>query len=640
VTQPHGSKVTLDSRGLTIDGQFRPLAAGEFEYWRHHSLYWRKILDTMKASGLEFVATFVCWDFHELTPGDFDFVGRTYPSRDLAGFIDACSDAGLQVLIRVGPIMDAEWPTRGPAPDVTPLERLHPDYLRRTREYLKALAPVLIPRLATRGGPVALVSIDNEAYFPYSTDIASDPSAGSIHVPYDAALVRSLYRGWLRERYQDSGQLASAWGQSGVSLDTAEEPIYASASLTETLDSFDFITASLKRSFSLQREMCDEIGIDVPIYTNMKQFTHYIDWREIESVVASHGLNLHMPNLWPGDQRLVASWYCRLLRALVRFPWAPEFQGATSIGLDDIFGILSPDQGRFTSLMAMALGLRGLCYYVFVERDDSHYAPISPIGKVRPQLAGFEQAIAVLKELRADKHCSEVGLLWSQDHHRCLVASRFPNWRNLYDIWIQMDEPKELGPWWDVFRDLHDSDVDFDIVPVDRELGDYKALIYAGPEFLRTEELERLGKWVEAGGKLVCTTTVPSRSLDSPASDLSPLAGTIGASGNLIYRPWGRIKSTLDGIGVESIIQSEVPGLWTFAYREESTFSLFVANVGSDPQLGQVKLGSRDGNRIIGRRARDITADQEWEVTSTQLWSEPPLLAPNEVRCIRIPIRS
>src|SRR6266566_3787644 len=180
--------VTLDERGLLIDGVFRPLAAGEFEYWRHHSLFWPRILRLMKASGLEFVATFVCWDFHEISRGEFDFVGRTYPSRDLAGFIDASAQAGLQVLIRVGPIMDAEWPSRGPAPDVTPLERLHPRYLERTREYLKALAPILVPRLVSHGGPVVLVSIDNEAYFPYSTDVESDPSAGSIHVPYDQEL--------------------------------------------------------------------------------------------------------------------------------------------------------------------------------------------------------------------------------------------------------------------------------------------------------------------------------------------------------------------------------------------------------------------------------------------------------------------
>ena len=639
MAESNAGKVTLDERGLVVDGHFRPLVAGEFEYWRHHTVFWPKILKLMKASGLEFVATFVCWDFHEIARGDFDFVGRTHPSRDLAGFIDASADAGLQVLIRVGPIMDAEWPSRGPAPDVTPLERLHPQYLERTREYLDALAPILLPRLVTRGGPVVLVSIDNEAYFPYSTDVESDPSAGSIHVPYDEELISRLYREWLRERYGSSQQLASSWQRPGLTIDAASEPQYLQASLTETLDSFDFITACLKRSFALQKQMCDEIGVDVPIYTNMKQFTHYIDWREIETVVASHGLNLHMPNLWPGDQRLVASWYCRLLRALVRFPWAPEFQGATSIGLDQVFGILSPEQGRFTSLMAMAFGLRGLCYYVFVERDDSHYAPISPIGKVRPQLAGFELAIRVLKELRPDRHICDVGLLWSQDHHRSLVASRFKNWRNLYDIWIHMDQPKELGPWWDTFRQLHEADIDFDIVPIDRGFGDYKALIYAGPDFVRREELERLAAWVQAGGRLICTSTVPRRSTESDSPDLGDIANRIASSPNLVYRPWGHIRATLESLPLESAIQSEVPGLWTFAYREEAAFSLFIANVGNEPQVGRVILGPTFRKLVEGLAARDVVAGEEWKATRN-LWSDAPTLQPNEIRCVRIPMRS
>src|ERR1051325_11607686 len=103
--QPADKKVTLDQRGLYIDGAFVPLISGEFEYWRHHTVFWRKILQHVKSSGLQLVATFVCWDFHEVVIGDFDFAGRTPPSRDLAGFIDACRDEGLKVLIRVGPII-------------------------------------------------------------------------------------------------------------------------------------------------------------------------------------------------------------------------------------------------------------------------------------------------------------------------------------------------------------------------------------------------------------------------------------------------------------------------------------------------------------------------------------------------------
>ena len=163
---PMHPRVELDEQGLRIDGEFHPLIAGEFQYWRNTSLFWPRILEVVHDSGLRLVASFVCWDFHEVSPGDFDFVGRTHPSRNLAHFIDLCGEQGLKLLIRVGPIMDAEWPTRGPAPDVARLERLHPTYLERTRQYIDALAPVIVPRLHTRGGPIVLLSVDNEGLFP------------------------------------------------------------------------------------------------------------------------------------------------------------------------------------------------------------------------------------------------------------------------------------------------------------------------------------------------------------------------------------------------------------------------------------------------------------------------------------------
>jgi beta-galactosidase GanA len=234
--------VTLDESGLRVDGQFRPLVSGQFEFWRHHSLHWRPILRVMRESGLEMVSTFVCWDFHEVAPHDFDFTGRTYPSRDLGGFIDLCAAEGLQVVMRIGPYIDAEWPTRGPAPDVAALERLHPRYQERTQEYVQALAPILVPRLAANGGPIVVMVLDAEIYFPRATSAATDTTSGYVPVPYDRDLVTSRYRSWLTRRYRDDTGLASAWSGADVSLATVTEPDYRRAGLSELLDSFDFMT--------------------------------------------------------------------------------------------------------------------------------------------------------------------------------------------------------------------------------------------------------------------------------------------------------------------------------------------------------------------------------------------------------------
>lgn len=625
--------IELGTQGLRINGHFRPLAAGQFEFWRHHSLYWRQILHEMKASGLDFVSTFVCWDFHEPALGDFDFVGRTHPSRNLAAFLDQCGDAGLGILVRIGPYIDAEWPTRGPAPDVATFERLDPRYQERTCQYVQALAPVLIPRLGSNGGPIVLIAIDCEAYFPRATSTAE---AGSVHVPYDDELIVGLYRKWLRQRYPQDQAIARVWQRPGLSVATATEPRYRQASLTETLDSFEFMTAAIRQAYDRLREVCIDAGlIGVPFYTSNKNMMHFIDWRNIEDTVDCHSFAHSMPLLWPGDQKLVASWYFRLFRARTKFCWAGEFHGGDFEARAHAFGVLTPEHTRFSSFLAMALGVRGLCYYMFVDRDNSVFSPISPLGQVRPRMAAFRDAIRVLKELRPDEHVASVGLLWSLDHHRCLAATRFDDWRNLSAICTEYAEPKELPPWWAVFRRLHELDVDFDIAPLDQLLDAYRVLIYAGPDFARREDLERLRRWVERGGKLLVVTALPDRT--ASGKDLSEITATIRENPNVISRSWGGWEGALDALGAPGGIQALSSGLWTFAYRHDEGATLFIANVSTTRRQARIRLGEAFLSDVQGATARDLLTDYAWKVTNEGLWAEgAPTLEAHEVRCIRL----
>src|ERR1700678_2459096 len=139
------------------------------EYWRINSVFWRRCLRAMKGAGLRQVSTFVCWDFHALDDGTLDFAGRTHPGRDLAGFIDLCGAEGFDVLLRLGPIIDGEWPTRGPIEEVCRLERIDPLYRERSEAYFRGVLEHIVPRLATQGGPVILVGLDNEPAFPMET---------------------------------------------------------------------------------------------------------------------------------------------------------------------------------------------------------------------------------------------------------------------------------------------------------------------------------------------------------------------------------------------------------------------------------------------------------------------------------------
>lgn len=626
--------VTLDARGLRVDGAPTPLIAGSMEYWRIISLRWRECLQAMRGAGLDLVSSFVCWDFHEVERGEFDFVGDTHPSRDLVGFIDACADEGFKFLLRVGPIIDAEWPTRGPAPDVCRLQRTDPVYRERTEEYLEALLEHITPRLAGAGGPIIMVAVDNEPYYPYATDDEADPSEGSIHVPYAKKEVLESYGDWLSLRYDGDDSLRKAWGDDSVSLSDPGEPDYDGSSSKAILDSFEFLTDMVAETYVWMRDFCRERGVNVPIYSNMKPLSQYIGWQQIEEeIVDSHGLGLFMSDMVPGEQALVTSWYIRLQRALTRFPWAAEFQSLAPMGQEEVFGILSDRHQRYITELSLALGLRGLSYYVFVERDDAYGAPISPLGKVRPRLDEVSKAIQTGKQLEADRTVAQVGLLWSYAHHRLAIADRIDRWENLHHVWIGMNSPQELPAWWEVFRELHEKDFDFAIVPMSNADPEPKVLIYAGPDEVRTSEFEKVVAAVEGGATLV-TRSLPTRALDGDNEKLEKLRSRLEGTNRVLEPGKSRLDEALVKAGAEPALQANQPGVWTTAFESDSAYYLFIVNTTDEAKLTKVMLGAQLSAALRDLDVKDVATGAALEFSGSDLLGEGLELPAKSIRAI------
>lgn len=89
-----------------LDGKPFQIISGELHYARIPREYWRHRLKMAKAMGLNTVATYVFWNYHEVRPGVFDFHTG---NRDLAAFIRIAQEEGLWVILRPGPYVCAEW---------------------------------------------------------------------------------------------------------------------------------------------------------------------------------------------------------------------------------------------------------------------------------------------------------------------------------------------------------------------------------------------------------------------------------------------------------------------------------------------------------------------------------------------------
>ena len=95
---------TFDEKSLFRDGKRWFPIMGEIHYSRYPHEYWRESLNKMKAGGVDIVSAYTIWIHHEEVEGEYDFTG----DRDLHGFLEACRDCGVKLLLRIGPWSHAE----------------------------------------------------------------------------------------------------------------------------------------------------------------------------------------------------------------------------------------------------------------------------------------------------------------------------------------------------------------------------------------------------------------------------------------------------------------------------------------------------------------------------------------------------
>ncbi|GAB3568261.1 glycoside hydrolase family 35 protein [Spelaeicoccus albus] len=172
-----GENNALNPRALTYrDASLyrfdRPhtIRSGALHYFRVHPGYWADRLARAKAMGLNTIDTYIPWNFHQQYRGEPDFSGP----RDLERFIGLAADAGLDVMVRPGPYICAEWDNGGLPSWVTgiPGIRLRSSDERFTTpvaEWLSHLLPRLAPLQASAGGPIVAVQLENE-YGSYGDD--------------------------------------------------------------------------------------------------------------------------------------------------------------------------------------------------------------------------------------------------------------------------------------------------------------------------------------------------------------------------------------------------------------------------------------------------------------------------------------
>ncbi|MGW2303963.1 glycoside hydrolase family 35 protein [Streptomyces sp. NPDC001809] len=161
-----------DKAGFLLDGRPFRFLSGGLHYFRVHPEQWRDRLRKARLMGLNTVETYVPWNLHQPRPDRFVLDG----GLDLPRFLELAAAEGLYVLLRPGPYICAEWEGGGlpswllAEPDIR-LRSRDPRFLAAVDDFFGRLLPPLRPHLASRGGPVLAVQVENE-YGAYGDDTA------------------------------------------------------------------------------------------------------------------------------------------------------------------------------------------------------------------------------------------------------------------------------------------------------------------------------------------------------------------------------------------------------------------------------------------------------------------------------------
>ncbi len=161
---------TFDNKSFLMNGSPYTVISGAIHYFRVHPDYWEDRLKKLKACGFNTVETYVCWNLHEKHEGIFDFEG----ALDIEKYITTAESLGLNIIIRPGPYICAEWELGGlPSwllsyPDMA-LRCNDSLYLSKVTPYYKRLFDIIRPHLCTNGGGIIMVQVENE-YGSYGDD--------------------------------------------------------------------------------------------------------------------------------------------------------------------------------------------------------------------------------------------------------------------------------------------------------------------------------------------------------------------------------------------------------------------------------------------------------------------------------------
>jgi beta-galactosidase len=140
-------------------------------YFRVMPEQWPERLRLLRAMGLNTVDTYVPWNLHEPSDGEYRFDGL----RDVERFLRDTAAAGLYAIVRPGPYICSEWDNGGLpfwlAGGSRALRSCDEQFMGPLERWFDELIPRLARHQVSAGGNIIMMQIEND-YARFGTDLA------------------------------------------------------------------------------------------------------------------------------------------------------------------------------------------------------------------------------------------------------------------------------------------------------------------------------------------------------------------------------------------------------------------------------------------------------------------------------------
>lgn len=162
------SAVKFDEISYTINNKRVMLVSGEFQYPRIPQEQWKDRIEIAKQAGINTIQTYIFWNVHEPEEGKWRFDGY----RDIEQFIKIVKDAGMYLVLRIGPYVNAERDNGGFPNWLSQYDckvRVNDAvYMEKVLLYYNKIISIIKQYTVKNNGPLIIVQYENEVLWQES----------------------------------------------------------------------------------------------------------------------------------------------------------------------------------------------------------------------------------------------------------------------------------------------------------------------------------------------------------------------------------------------------------------------------------------------------------------------------------------